>query len=131
MERDIDTAAGTLANTTGGPGASVRGMKRGDPEPDAQTAAALTDLPGAECKRPRIDGTTVVDIGQGPWYNAQLGMDADDGERLQPASKDDVTMSSVARGGISLPISRIDRWVSGGQGGNMRGRIVQGDGGES
>lgn len=64
MERDIDTAAGTLANTTGGPGASVRGMKRGDPEPDAQTAAALTDLPGAECKRPRIDGTTVVDIGQ-------------------------------------------------------------------
>ncbi|KAK5885417.1 hypothetical protein CesoFtcFv8_019126 [Champsocephalus esox] len=64
MERDIDTAAGTLANTTGSPGASVRGMKRGDPEPDAQTAAALTDLPGAECKRPRIDGTTVVDIGQ-------------------------------------------------------------------
>lgn len=64
-ERDIDTAAGPLANAPGGP-AAVRGMKRGDPEPDAQTAAALTDLPGAECKRPRIDGTgTVVgDIGQ-------------------------------------------------------------------
>ncbi|XP_063760059.1 RNA binding protein fox-1 homolog 2-like isoform X2 [Eleginops maclovinus] len=69
MERDIDTAAGTLANTAGGPAAaaSVRGMKRGDPEPDAQTAAALTDLVGAECKRPRIDGTSgavVGDIGQ-------------------------------------------------------------------
>lgn len=64
-ERDIDTAAGPHASAAGGP-AAVRGMKRGDPEPDAQTAAALTDLPGAECKRPRIDGTgTVVgDIGQ-------------------------------------------------------------------
>ncbi|XP_026021512.1 RNA binding protein fox-1 homolog 2-like isoform X4 [Astatotilapia calliptera] len=65
-ERDIDTAAGPHANAAGGP-AVVRGMKRGDPEPDAQTAAALTDLSGAECKRPRIDGTgsVVGDIGQG------------------------------------------------------------------
>ncbi|XP_029292916.1 RNA binding protein fox-1 homolog 2-like [Cottoperca gobio] len=65
MERDIDTAAGPLANAAGGP-AAVRGMKRGDPEPDAQTAAALPDLAGAECKRPRIDGTgsVVGDIGQ-------------------------------------------------------------------
>ncbi|KAM3598731.1 uncharacterized protein V6R79_021876 [Siganus canaliculatus] len=65
-ERDIDTAAGALANAAGVP-AAVRGMKRGDPEPDAQTAAALTDLAGAECKRPRIDGTTgsvVAEIGQ-------------------------------------------------------------------
>lgn len=65
-ERDIDTAAGPHANAAGGP-AVVRGMKRGDPEPDAQTAAALTDLSGAECKRPRIDGTgsvVVGDIGQ-------------------------------------------------------------------
>ncbi|KAI3360132.1 hypothetical protein L3Q82_014453 [Scortum barcoo] len=64
-ERDIDAAAGPLANAAGGP-AAVRGMKRGDPEPDAQTAAALTDLAGAECKRPRIDGTgsVVGDIGQ-------------------------------------------------------------------
>uniref|UniRef100_A0A3P9B940 RNA binding protein fox-1 homolog 2 n=1 Tax=Maylandia zebra TaxID=106582 RepID=A0A3P9B940_9CICH len=65
-ERDIDTAAGPHANAAGGP-AVVRGMKRGDPEPDAQTAAALTDLSGAECKRPRIDGigSVVGDIGQG------------------------------------------------------------------
>lgn len=64
-ERDIDTAAGPHASAAGGP-AAVRGMKRGDPEPDAQTAAALTDLAGAECKRPRIDGTgsVVGDIGQ-------------------------------------------------------------------
>ncbi|XP_068193221.1 RNA binding protein fox-1 homolog 2-like isoform X2 [Antennarius striatus] len=64
-ERDIDPAAGSLANAAGGP-AAVRGMKRGDPEPDAQTAAALPDLAGAECKRPRIDGTggVVGDIGQ-------------------------------------------------------------------
>ena len=58
-DRDIDTAAGAPA--------AVRGMKRGDPEPDAQTAAALTDLTGAECKRARIDpgtGTVVGDIGQ-------------------------------------------------------------------
>ncbi|XP_061829870.1 RNA binding protein fox-1 homolog 2-like isoform X2 [Nerophis lumbriciformis] len=54
MDRDIDAAAG-------GP-AAVRGMKRGDPEPDAHAAAVLTDLTGAECKRPRIDGTG--DIGQ-------------------------------------------------------------------
>ncbi|XP_037331504.2 RNA binding protein fox-1 homolog 2-like isoform X2 [Pungitius pungitius] len=65
MERDMDTAAGALANAAGGP-AAVRGMKRGDPEPDAQTAAALTDLAEAECKRARIDGTggVVGDIGQ-------------------------------------------------------------------
>ncbi|XP_030649047.1 RNA binding protein fox-1 homolog 2 [Chanos chanos] len=64
-ERDIDTAAGTHTNSTGAP-ASIRGMKRGDPEPDAQTAAALTELAGAECKRPRIDGSGGVgDIGQG------------------------------------------------------------------
>ncbi|XP_034046168.1 RNA binding protein fox-1 homolog 2-like isoform X2 [Thalassophryne amazonica] len=57
-ERDIDTA--------GGGSAVVRGMKRGDPEPDAQTTAALPDLTGAECKRPRIDGTgsVVGEIGQ-------------------------------------------------------------------
>ncbi|XP_028312083.1 RNA binding protein fox-1 homolog 2-like isoform X1 [Gouania willdenowi] len=57
-EREIEAAAG-------GP-AVVRGMKRGDPEPDAQVAAALADLTGAECKRPRIDGTgsVVGDIGQ-------------------------------------------------------------------
>ncbi|KAM9473556.1 RNA binding protein fox-1 homolog 2-like isoform 2-T2 [Salvelinus alpinus] len=61
-EKDIDTATGPHANTTGGPAAIVRGMKRGDPE---QTAAALTELVGAECKRPRIDGTVGVgDIGQ-------------------------------------------------------------------
>lgn len=65
LERDIDTAAGPLASTAGGP-AAVRGMKRGDPEPDAHTAPTLTDLTGAECKRPRIDGTgsVVGDIGQ-------------------------------------------------------------------
>lgn len=61
-EKDIDTATGPHVNTTGGPAAVVRGMKRGDPE---QTAAALTELVGAECKRPRIDGTVGVgDIGQ-------------------------------------------------------------------
>ncbi|KAM6966640.1 LOW QUALITY PROTEIN: RNA binding protein fox-1 homolog 2-like [Tautogolabrus adspersus] len=63
-ERDIDTAAGPLTNPAGGP-AAVRGMKRGDPEPDAQTAAALPDLTGAECKRPRIDGTGGVVVGVG------------------------------------------------------------------
>ncbi|XP_054614562.1 RNA binding protein fox-1 homolog 2-like isoform X3 [Dunckerocampus dactyliophorus] len=64
-ERDIDTAAVPHTSAAGGP-AAVRGMKRGDPEPDAHTAAALTDLTGAECKRPRIDGTgsVVGDIGQ-------------------------------------------------------------------
>ncbi|XP_053353934.1 RNA binding protein fox-1 homolog 3-like isoform X4 [Clarias gariepinus] len=36
----------------------VRGMKRGDPEPDAHGAAAapLGDSVGAECKRPRMEG---------------------------------------------------------------------------
>lgn len=63
-ERDVEAAAGPHASAAGGP-AAVRGMKRGDPEPDAQTAAALADLPGAECKRARIDGTGAVgDVGQ-------------------------------------------------------------------
>lgn len=65
-ERDIDaSAAGPHASTAGGP-AAVRGMKRGDPEPDAHAAAALTDLSVAESKRPRIDGTggVVEEIGQ-------------------------------------------------------------------
>ncbi|XP_061701080.1 RNA binding protein fox-1 homolog 2-like isoform X4 [Syngnathoides biaculeatus] len=64
-ERDIDTSAVPHTSGAGGP-AAVRGMKRGDPEPDALAAAALTDLTGAECKRPRIDGTGSVigDIGQ-------------------------------------------------------------------
>ncbi|XP_062310027.1 RNA binding protein fox-1 homolog 2-like isoform X3 [Osmerus eperlanus] len=70
LERDIDTETGPLANTTGGP-AAIRGMKRGDPEPDAQTAAVLTELAGAECKRPRIDGSVAVgDIGQAPQDSA-------------------------------------------------------------
>ncbi|CAB1432126.1 unnamed protein product [Pleuronectes platessa] len=65
LDLELDAAAGPLAIAPGGP-AAVRAMKRGDPEPDAQTAAALTDLPGAECKRPRIDatGAVVADIGQ-------------------------------------------------------------------
>ncbi|KAL2100997.1 hypothetical protein ACEWY4_002758 [Coilia grayii] len=69
-ERDIDSAAGPHANSAGA-SAAVRGMKRGDPEPDAQTAAALTELAGAECKRPRIDGSGGVgDIGQGAQESA-------------------------------------------------------------
>ncbi|KAM4717789.1 RNA binding protein fox-1 homolog 2-like isoform 2-T2 [Anableps anableps] len=65
-ERDLETAAaGAHPNAAAG-AAVVRGMKRGDPEPDAQTAAVLTDLTGAECKRPRIDGSgsVVGEIGQ-------------------------------------------------------------------
>lgn len=62
-EKEIDTTAGHLGGATGLPTA-VRGMKRGDPEPDTQAAAAMTDLAGAECKRPRIDGTVSVDVGQ-------------------------------------------------------------------
>ncbi|XP_060946570.1 RNA binding protein fox-1 homolog 2-like [Limanda limanda] len=63
---ELDAAPGPLVVPAGGP-AAARAMKRGDPEPDAQTAAPLPELPGgAECKRPRIDGTgaVVADIGQ-------------------------------------------------------------------
>lgn len=55
-DRELDTMPGVHPNAGGAP-AAVRGMKRGDPEPDAQTAAALVDSSGAECKRPRIDGS--------------------------------------------------------------------------
>ncbi|XP_035381628.1 RNA binding protein fox-1 homolog 2-like [Electrophorus electricus] len=51
-ERDIDTAGEQNSVSSG----AVRGMKRGDPEPDTNTPATLIDLAGAECKRPRIDG---------------------------------------------------------------------------
>lgn len=62
-EKEMDATAGPLGGATGVPTA-VRGMKRGDPEPDHQAAAALTDLAGAECKRPRIDGIVSADVGQ-------------------------------------------------------------------
>ena len=63
-DRELDTMAGMHPNSSGGP-AAVRGMKRGDPEPDAQTAVALLDSTGAECKRPRIDGAGVMaEVGQ-------------------------------------------------------------------
>ncbi|XP_067114997.1 RNA binding protein fox-1 homolog 2 isoform X1 [Osmerus mordax] len=63
-DRELDTMAGVHPNSSGGP-AAVRGMKRGDPEPDAQTSAALLDSTGAECKRPRIDGAGVMaEVGQ-------------------------------------------------------------------
>ncbi|XP_068176951.1 RNA binding protein fox-1 homolog 2-like isoform X2 [Antennarius striatus] len=55
-ERELDAMAGVHPIAGGAP-AVVRGMKRGDPEPDGQTAAALVDSAGAECKRPRIDGS--------------------------------------------------------------------------
>ncbi|XP_028978069.1 RNA binding protein fox-1 homolog 2 isoform X6 [Esox lucius] len=68
MDRDRelqDTMAGVHPNSTGAPGAAARGMKRGDPEPDAQTSAALVESAGAECKRPRIDGSGgVAEVGQ-------------------------------------------------------------------
>ncbi|XP_061086749.1 RNA binding protein fox-1 homolog 2-like isoform X3 [Conger conger] len=63
-ERDLETITGVHSNT-GGASAVVRGIKRGDPEPDVQAAAALANSAGAECKRPRIDGSVGVgEIGQ-------------------------------------------------------------------
>ncbi|XP_047434088.1 RNA binding protein fox-1 homolog 2 isoform X1 [Mugil cephalus] len=63
-DRELDTMTGVHPNPGGAP-AAVRGMKRGDPEPDGQTAAALVDSAGAECKRPRIDGSGgFSDVGQ-------------------------------------------------------------------
>lgn len=63
-DRELDTMAGVHPNAGGAP-AVVRGMKRGDPEPDGQTAAALVDSAGAECKRPRIDGSGGIgEVGQ-------------------------------------------------------------------
>ncbi|XP_033829805.1 RNA binding protein fox-1 homolog 2 isoform X3 [Periophthalmus magnuspinnatus] len=63
-DRELDPMAG-VHPSPGAPPAAVRGMKRGDPEPDAQTAAALLDTSGAECKRPRMDGTGGLgDVGQ-------------------------------------------------------------------
>jgi len=56
MDRELETmTAGVHPNSSGAAGA-VRGMKRGDPEPDAQTSVTLVDSTGAECKRPRMDG---------------------------------------------------------------------------
>ncbi|XP_061761886.1 RNA binding protein fox-1 homolog 2-like isoform X3 [Nerophis ophidion] len=63
-ERELDTLAGVHPGA-GGAAASVRGMKRGDPEPDGQTAVALVDSVGAECKRPRMDGSGGIgEVGQ-------------------------------------------------------------------
>lgn len=66
-DRELDTMAGVHPNPGGAP-AAVRGMKRGDPEPDGQTAAALVDTSGAECKRPRIDGSGGIgEVSQVSW----------------------------------------------------------------
>ncbi|XP_031727802.1 RNA binding protein fox-1 homolog 2 isoform X4 [Anarrhichthys ocellatus] len=63
-DRELDPMAGVHPNNGGAP-AVVRGMKRGDPEPDGQAAAVLVDSTGAECKRPRIDGSGGIgEIGQ-------------------------------------------------------------------
>ncbi|XP_053711225.1 RNA binding protein fox-1 homolog 2-like isoform X2 [Synchiropus splendidus] len=63
-ERELDSLAGVHQGQGGAP-AVVRGMKRGDPEPDGQSAAALVDSAGAECKRPRIDGAVGIgEVGQ-------------------------------------------------------------------
>lgn len=58
MDRELDSPmAGGVHPNAGGAPAAVRGMKRGDPEPDGPAAAALLDSTGAECKRPRMDGS--------------------------------------------------------------------------
>ncbi|KAF7213093.1 RNA binding protein fox-1 homolog 2 isoform X2 [Nothobranchius furzeri] len=63
-DRELESMAGVHPNPCSAP-AAVRGMKRGDPEPDGQTAAALMDSTGAECKRPRIDGSGGIgEVGQ-------------------------------------------------------------------
>ncbi|XP_051940243.1 RNA binding protein fox-1 homolog 2-like isoform X2 [Hippocampus zosterae] len=63
-DRDLDALAGVHPNA-GGASSAVRGMKRGDPEPDGPTAASLIDSTGAECKRPRIDGSGGIgELGQ-------------------------------------------------------------------
>lgn len=61
--KEMDTTAGHLGGAAEVPEA-VRGVKRGDPEPDTQAAAVLTDVAGAECKRARIDGAVSADVGQ-------------------------------------------------------------------
>ncbi|XP_062853866.1 RNA binding protein fox-1 homolog 2 isoform X2 [Trichomycterus rosablanca] len=62
--RDLETNTNQVQQTQNQSPNPVRGMKRGDPEPDphGQAAAPLGDSVGAECKRPRIDGG--ADIGQ-------------------------------------------------------------------
>ncbi|XP_034045271.1 RNA binding protein fox-1 homolog 2-like isoform X2 [Thalassophryne amazonica] len=62
---DRDRELDVMHPNPGGAPAAVRGMKRGDPEPDAQTAAALVEAAGAECKRPRIDSSGGIgEVGQ-------------------------------------------------------------------
>ncbi|XP_077461001.1 RNA binding protein fox-1 homolog 2 isoform X3 [Stigmatopora argus] len=63
-DRDLEALVGVHPNAGGAP-AAVRGMKRGDPEPDGQTAASLIESTGAECKRPRMDGSGGIgEVGQ-------------------------------------------------------------------
>lgn len=66
--RDLETNANQGQQTQNQSPNPVRGMKRGDPEPDPHgpAAAPLGDSVGAECKRPRMDGGT--DIGQVSTY---------------------------------------------------------------
>ncbi|XP_039512531.1 RNA binding protein fox-1 homolog 2 isoform X1 [Pimephales promelas] len=60
-ERDLDSGS-----------AGVRGMKRGDPEPEGIAAAG--DSVGAECKRPRMDGTGELGQGSQDSMGAQEGV---------------------------------------------------------
>ncbi|KAA0713483.1 RNA binding protein fox-1 -like protein 2 [Triplophysa tibetana] len=63
MERERDLDPGS---------AGVRGMKRGDPEPEGAVTAG--DLVGAECKRARMDGTEETGQGSQDTMVAQEGL---------------------------------------------------------
>ncbi|XP_051985829.1 RNA binding protein fox-1 homolog 2 isoform X1 [Xyrauchen texanus] len=53
--------------------AGVRGMKRGDPDPEG-AAAAAGDSIGAECKRARMDGTGEIGQGSQDMLGSQEGL---------------------------------------------------------
>lgn len=93
-ERELDTMTGVHPSAGGAP-AVVRGMKRGDPEPDGQTAATLVDTAGAECKRPRIDGSGGI---------GEVGGGRREGEGIPFFSSSIYSIVNVAQRGLCVVI---------------------------
>uniref|UniRef100_W5KW05 RNA binding protein fox-1 homolog 2 n=1 Tax=Astyanax mexicanus TaxID=7994 RepID=W5KW05_ASTMX len=112
MDRDRELDSGAAGHQGPAAGAStVRGMKRGDPEPDGQSAAALGDPVGAECKRPRMDGNA-GDMGQG----SQDAMGAQEGLVPPPFSAFPPPPPPPPQNGLPLEFGGSSLYATGGQG---------------
>ncbi|XP_036422932.1 RNA binding protein fox-1 homolog 2-like isoform X4 [Colossoma macropomum] len=96
---DVDPAA---AGHTTSPVGAIRGLKRGDPEPDTHkhtlvhAPAAGAEMAGAECKRPRMDGA------------GEIGHDSSGVQDGQVAPPPSFSLTSSQNGVSTVPLSGVE-----------------------